>query len=79
MLCSDGFRHEITPEEIGEGLQPEKLLDEHKMQCCATELVEKTKCAVSGTIFQLRWYGRFREDGHAGNRNACRWQIQNFK
>ena len=43
MLCSDGFRHEITPEEIGEGLQPEKLLDEHKMQCCATELVGKNK------------------------------------
>ena len=54
MLCSDGFRHEITPEEIEEGLQPDMLLDEHKMQCCATELVEKTKCAVSGIIFQLR-------------------------
>ena len=44
-ICSApmALRHEITPEEIEEGLQPDMLLDEHKMQCCATELVEKNK------------------------------------
>ena len=33
----------MSLEEIEEGLQPDMLLDEHKMQCCATELVEKNK------------------------------------
>lgn len=31
LLCSDGFRHEITPEEIFTALQPELLRDEQTM------------------------------------------------
>lgn len=43
MLCSDGFRHEITPEEIYEKLQPNVLYDEHSMQRNATSLIELNK------------------------------------
>ena len=31
MLCSDGFRHEITPQEIFEKFQPAALLDNNMM------------------------------------------------
>lgn len=43
MLCSDGFRHEITPEEIYEKLQPAALLDNNMMNVNATALIELNK------------------------------------
>lgn len=43
MLCSDGFRHEITPEEIYTKLQPGVLFDEHTMNQHALELIELNK------------------------------------
>lgn len=43
MLCSDGFRHEITPAEIFEKLQPAALFDEHVMNQHAVELIELNK------------------------------------
>lgn len=43
MLCSDGFRHEITPEEIYAVLQPSALLDESAMSRNTTELIELNK------------------------------------
>ena len=43
MLCSDGFRHEITPQEIYEKLQPSVLFDEHVMNQHAAELIELNK------------------------------------
>ena len=43
MLCCDGFRHEITPEEIYDRFQPDKLLDEHKMNQASIELIELNK------------------------------------
>lgn len=43
MLCSDGFRHEITPDEIYQLLQPNALLDEQTMQNNSTALVELNK------------------------------------
>lgn len=43
MLCSDGFRHEITPEEIYEKLQPNVLFDEHMMNQNVLELIERNK------------------------------------
>lgn len=43
MLCSDGFRHEITPEEIYEKLQPNVLFDDNTMSKHATELIELNK------------------------------------
>ena len=43
MLCSDGFRHEITPEEIFEKLQPGVLFDEYTMQQNAISLIELNK------------------------------------
>ena len=43
MLCSDGFRHEITPEEIYAKLQPGVLFDEEHMRRNATELIEINK------------------------------------
>lgn len=32
LLCSDGFRHEVSSEEIYEKLRPDVLFDEHTMQ-----------------------------------------------
>lgn len=43
MLCSDGFRHEISADEIYEKLQPNVLFDEHTMNLHATELIELNK------------------------------------
>lgn len=43
MLCSDGFRHEITPEEIFEKLQPGVLFDDYTMQQNAVSLIELNK------------------------------------
>jgi len=43
MLCSDGFRHEITPNEIFEKLHPGVLLDEYAMQDHAQALIETNK------------------------------------
>lgn len=43
MLCSDGFRHEITPEEIYAGFRPERLLNEQEMNRSAAELIELNK------------------------------------
>lgn len=43
MLCSDGFRHEITPEEIYAYLQPEKMLSEADMKRNMDTLIELNK------------------------------------
>ena len=43
LLCSDGFRHEITPEEIFEKLQPGVLFDEYGMQQNTISLIELNK------------------------------------
>lgn len=43
MLCSDGFRHEITPEEIYAGLQPSVLFDEQGMRQHTMALIETNK------------------------------------
>lgn len=43
MLCSDGFRHEITPQEIFEKFQPAALLDNNMMSVNATALIELNK------------------------------------
>lgn len=43
MLCSDGFRHEITPDEIFEKLQPVVLFDDYAMQQHTLSLIELNK------------------------------------
>ena len=43
MLCSDGFRHEISTDEILEKFRPEVLLDENMMQTNAINLIELNK------------------------------------
>ena len=43
MLCSDGFRHEITPEEIWAALRPELLLDDQTMMRNTASLIELNK------------------------------------
>ena len=43
MLCSDGFRHEISAEEIYEALNPDALLDENVMNSSADRLIELNK------------------------------------
>lgn len=43
MLCSDGFRHEITPEEIYEGFKPEVLIDENIMNNNTLRLIDLNK------------------------------------
>lgn len=43
LLCSDGFRHEITGEEIYAQLQPGVLFDEHTMQQHTVGLIELNK------------------------------------
>lgn len=43
MLCSDGFRHEVTASEIFEKLQPAVLFDEHTMNKNTQELIELNK------------------------------------
>ena len=43
MLCSDGFRHEITAEEIYAKLQPGVLFDDYTMQQNTISLIELNK------------------------------------
>lgn len=43
MLCSDGFRHEISPEEIYENLKPDILRDKEIMHHNAERLIELNK------------------------------------
>ena len=43
MLCSDGFRHEITPDEIYEKFQPNALLDVESMNENTRQLIELNK------------------------------------
>lgn len=43
MLCCDGFRHEIMPEEFYEYLQPDALLDEDAMNRNSRYLIELNK------------------------------------
>lgn len=43
MLCSDGFRHEISAEEIFEKFQPGVLWDENSMNQNAIDLIELNK------------------------------------
>lgn len=43
MLCSDGFRHEVTEEEIYESLNPVNLMDQKAMHSNARYLIEKVK------------------------------------
>lgn len=43
LLCSDGFRHEISAQEIYENLKPDILLDEYAMHSHGQELVELNK------------------------------------
>lgn len=43
MLCSDGFRHEISSEEIFERLNPNVNLDENSMNAHSVELIEMNK------------------------------------
>lgn len=43
LVCSDGFRHEITPEEIYTRLQPGVLFDENQMSVNTRELIEQVK------------------------------------
>ena len=43
MLCSDGFRHVISPEEIYEKLQPSVLMDANRMNVNTKDLIELNK------------------------------------
>lgn len=43
MLCSDGFRHVISPEEIYEKLQPSVLMDANMMNVNTKDLIELNK------------------------------------
>ena len=43
MLCSDGFRHEITPQEIQQYLNPNQMLNEEGMKSNMKALVELNK------------------------------------
>lgn len=43
MLCSDGFRHEITSEEINQCLNPDCMTDADKMQSNMRALIELNK------------------------------------
>ena len=43
MLCCDGFRHEITPEEIYSRFQPNNMIDENSMNQASTELINLNK------------------------------------
>ncbi len=43
MLCCDGFRHEITPQEIFDRFKPEVLFDEHMMNKASLDLIELNK------------------------------------
>lgn len=43
MFCSDGFRHEITPDEILASFHPARLLSNEDMQNSAINLIELNK------------------------------------
>lgn len=43
MLCSDGFRHEISADEIYEKLNPNVLLDEYRMNTNSEDLIQLNK------------------------------------
>lgn len=43
MLCSDGFRHEISPAEIFDSFRPERLLSDGDMQNQALGLIDLNK------------------------------------
>ena len=43
MLCSDGFRHEISESEIYESLNPVNLVDRDAMHSNVKYLIEKVK------------------------------------
>ena len=43
MLCSDGFRHEITPDELFRYLNPNALLDDVSMNNNSVALIEMNK------------------------------------
>ncbi len=43
MLCSDGFRHEITPDELFQYLNPNVLLDDVSMNNNSVGLIEMNK------------------------------------
>lgn len=43
MLCSDGFRHEISKDEIYEKLQPDVMFSDESMRLGAAELTELVK------------------------------------
>lgn len=46
MLCSDGFRHEISAEEIYEKFNPNVNLDENMMNVHSEELIELNKARM---------------------------------
>ena len=43
MLCSDGFRHEITEAEIYESLNPINFMNKNAMHSNARYLIEQVK------------------------------------
>lgn len=43
MLCSDGFRHEVTEQEMLEALSPGQLTDVEKMKCSCEKMVHILK------------------------------------
>ena len=43
MICSDGFRHEVTPGEIYESLNPTNFINEDAMHNNAKDLIELVK------------------------------------
>lgn len=43
MLCSDGFRHEISPKEMYESLNPVNLINKEAMHANAKYLIEQVK------------------------------------
>ena len=43
MLCSDGFRHEVRPDEIFAGFQPDVLLSDSDMDRSTVQLIELNK------------------------------------
>lgn len=43
LLCSDGLRHELTPEELYEALAPEKMRDRAGMEGALRTLIDRVK------------------------------------
>ncbi|MDR2616174.1 MAG: serine/threonine-protein phosphatase [Oscillospiraceae bacterium] len=43
MLCSDGFRHELTPSELYNALTPRRMAEAEAMKRCLAELIEENK------------------------------------